>query len=159
MIVPLLLITVGFLYSYGLKLKRRRFRLKAGYGVKNAVIGLSWSLSMMLSLKTFDFSIFSFYFLKLFVNSAIFDLKDVDRDEILTLPKLLGNHFKAFMSFLNVLAHIMALYHFHPVVISSFILTQIAILIDEKKARIIVDSEPTLSAFLCLLLQSSPSRS
>jgi len=117
LIVPLLLITVGFLYSYGLKFKEKRFRLKAGYGVKNAVIGLSWSLSITLLLETFDFSILSFYFLKLFMNSAIFDLKDIDRDEILTLPKLLGNHFKAFMSFLNVLAHVMALYHFHPVAI------------------------------------------
>lgn len=156
MIVPLLLITVGVLYSCGLKFKEKTFRLKAGCGVKNAVIGLSWSLSITLSLKTFDFSIFSFYFLKLFVNSAIFDLKDVDRDEILTLPKLLGNSFKAFTSFLNVLAHVIALYHFHPVLISSFVLTQIAILIDERKAMIIIDSEPTLSALLCLLLRSYP---
>ncbi len=156
MIVPLLLIAVGFLYSYGLKFKGRRFRLKAGCGVKNVVIGLSWSLSITLSLETFDFPIFSFYFLKLFVNSAIFDLKDIDRDEILTLPKLLGKYFKVFLSFLNMVAHMMALFHFHPVLISSFVLTQIAILIDERKARIIVDSEPTLSALLCLLLRSYP---
>ncbi len=130
-------------------------RLKAGYGVKNAVIGFSWSFSIVASLKKVDYVIFTFYFIKLFINSAIFDLKDKDVDEIETLPKILSEtSFRLLLTVLNLTAHttLFVSVGFCIVVPSSFVLTQIAIFSSEKTARRLIDLEPTLSAILYRLL-------
>jgi len=122
--------------------------LKLGYGVKNAAVGFSWGFAVAFSLDNVSLEIFAFFFLKLFVNSAYFDLRDVKRDRILTLSKLLKNKFRIFLSFVNLLNHLFAFSVFeHILIISSFALTQLALLLEEKTGGIIIDSEATLSVF------------
>jgi 4-hydroxybenzoate polyprenyltransferase len=90
---------VGFLYTRGLKFGRVRIKLKGGAGGKNIIIGLTWggTIALILMKWTTDagtlLTIFVFYLVKLLMNSAIFDLKDIKGDlaaGIQTLPVLLG---------------------------------------------------------------------
>lgn len=109
----------------------------------------------------FNYVIFIFYFLKLFINSAIFDLKDKERDNIKTIPILLNKWFAIFLSTLNITAHLLAFLKFglHVILITSFVASQIAILTKTNKiSRNIIDLEPTLSILLYLLLKNVVSR-
>ncbi len=151
--VPIILIITGYLYTFGIK----SLRLKAGYGIKNFVVGFSWGFSIAYSLEPLNKSIFIFYFFKLFVNSAYFDLKDIKKDYIETLPKLLGKRFKPFLMGLNIFYHLIAIAEFslNVLLISSFILTQIAIMNNnEKISRLIMDFEAIFSYLLYLLCKN-----
>ncbi|GBE54470.1 prenyltransferase [archaeon BMS3Bbin15] len=153
--VPVLLTLTGYLYSKGVRIKNRSFRLKSGYGIKNAVMGFSWSFSIAYSLKTFNPVILIFYFLKLFMNSTIFDLKDKDKDNIKTIPKLLDENIKILLTALNITAHFIAFLKFglNTILITSFVLSQVAVLNKkEKNSRSIIASEPSISVFLYLFL-------
>jgi 4-hydroxybenzoate polyprenyltransferase len=76
----------------------RSIKLKAGSGVKNLVIGLTWGGTIGLVIFSSGFAaaslVIGIYFgMKLFINSTIFDLKDVEGDlaaGIRTLPVVLG---------------------------------------------------------------------
>ncbi len=153
-IIPLLLLTIGILYSKGIKFKGKRIRLKAGYGVKNVVVGTSWGASISLSLPNPDLTIFTFFTIKLFINSAFFDLKDVERDEIKTLPIILGRKFRPCIGFANVTLYLLTYNHYRNIILLfSFFLSQIAIALRNKKGMFILDFESTLSVFLYLLCQ------
>jgi 4-hydroxybenzoate polyprenyltransferase len=145
--VPVLLLLTGYFYSHGLKISGKCLRLKAGYGIKNAVIGFSWASSIMLSIKESNLAIFAFFFLKLFLNSTLFDLKDQKKDTARTLPKLFGKKFRTFLTFLNVKTHLIAFwcFGFHIIVITSFLLTQTALMLEEHVARKVIDAESSLS--------------
>jgi len=130
-----------------------QLKLKSGYGIKNIVVGFTWSVSIVLSLKKVSLTIFTFYFLKLFINSSIFDIKDKDVDEIRTLPKVLDEKsFKLLLTSLNLIAHSVILLKNEIIALSSFILTQVSIHLDERVARRIIDVEPALSSILYILL-------
>jgi 4-hydroxybenzoate polyprenyltransferase len=88
-----------YLYSKGIKIGKSAFKLKGGFGVKNLVVGLTWGLFIaglagsncgkILPIAL----VFTFFGVKLFVNSTIFDFKDVKGDTlagIKTLPVSLG---------------------------------------------------------------------
>jgi len=81
-VVPLLLLVVEVLYSRGVKFGGRRVRLKAGYEVKNLIVGILWGAPVSLSLPILDLTIFCFFSLKLFINSVFFDLKDMEKDGV-----------------------------------------------------------------------------
>jgi hypothetical protein len=60
--VPLLLLVVEVLYSRGVKFGGRRVRLKAGYEVKNLIVGILWGAPVSLSLPILDLTIFCFFY-------------------------------------------------------------------------------------------------
>jgi len=89
---------VGFVYSRGIRFRRWQIKLKGGAGLKNLIIGITWGgtigLLIVASGHTGAAMVICFYFAaKLFINSTIFDLRDVRGDiaaGIQTLPVWLG---------------------------------------------------------------------
>jgi 4-hydroxybenzoate polyprenyltransferase len=90
---------IGYLYSKGISIGNHSLKLKGGLGRKNIVIGLTWGGNITLVLSAWTGSlatlgtIFLFYFFKLFINSAIYDIKDLEGDlaaGIRTLPAFFG---------------------------------------------------------------------
>ncbi|MBN2111057.1 MAG: UbiA family prenyltransferase [Methanosarcinaceae archaeon] len=99
MIIAFLPLVTGYLYTKGLTLGKFKLRLKGSMGIKNTVVGLTWgafiawiagaSAANMLP----TLLVFLFFGTKLFVNSAIYDFRDVKGDfmaGIRTLPVSLG---------------------------------------------------------------------
>ncbi|MCQ1534253.1 prenyltransferase [Methanosarcina sp. KYL-1] len=89
----------GYLYSKGIKIGKFALKLKGGLGVKNLVVGVTWGTfiaglagSSCVHLLPI-LLVFSFFGIKLFINSAIYDFKDIKGDTlagIKTLPVSLG---------------------------------------------------------------------
>lgn len=99
LLIALMPLVAGYLYSKGLNIGRIKIKLKGGLGVKNLVVGITWGtfiasiagvgLETILSV----FLVFFYYGSKLFINSTIYDFKDVKGDlmaGIKTLPVSLG---------------------------------------------------------------------
>jgi 4-hydroxybenzoate polyprenyltransferase len=88
LIVPFL---VAYLYTKGIG----GFRLKGSMGAKNCIVALTWSLSILIFLGTFSVPVMLvclFFFCKSFVNTVIYDVRDVEKDRmagILTIPTML----------------------------------------------------------------------
>jgi 4-hydroxybenzoate polyprenyltransferase len=89
----------GYLYSKGIKIGKYSLRLKGRLGVKNLVVGLTWGACIAGLAGGNSGSIipvilvFIFFGAKLFVNSTIYDFKDIKGDTlagIKTLPVSLG---------------------------------------------------------------------
>ncbi len=106
----------GFLYSKGVKIGRFALKLKGGLGVKNFVVGLTWGAfisgiagstckSILLIVL-----VFIYFGVKLFINSTIYDFKDVKGDTragIKTLPVSLGaQNTRNFLLGLHLLSHL-----------------------------------------------------
>jgi len=94
--VPLI---TGYLYSKGIKIGKFALKLKGGLGMKNIVVGLTWGVFIAglagsgCGNLTPIVLVFIFFGVKLFINSAIYDFKDVKGDTlagIKTLPVSLG---------------------------------------------------------------------
>jgi len=89
----------GYLYSKGIKIGRLALKLKGGLGIKNIVVGLTWGIFIAgLAGRGYGnlvpvVMVFIFFGVKLFINSAIYDFKDIKGDTlagIKTLPVSLG---------------------------------------------------------------------
>lgn len=89
----------GYLYSKGIKIGRLALKLKGGLGIKNIVVGLTWGIFIAgLAGRGYGnlvpvVMVFIFFGAKLFINSAIYDFKDIKGDTlagIKTLPVSLG---------------------------------------------------------------------
>ncbi|HOW15501.1 UbiA family prenyltransferase [Methanosarcina sp.] len=89
----------GYLYSKGIKVGRLALKLKGGLGIKNIVVGLTWGIFIAgLAGRGYGnlvpvVMVFIFFGVKLFINSAIYDFKDIKGDTlagIKTLPVSLG---------------------------------------------------------------------
>lgn len=98
-LVPLLPLLSGYMYTKGIIIAGRPLRLKGGLGAKNLVIGLTWGTSIALVVARWcdGFAvpgcILLFFGVKLFVNSTLYDLKDMEGDisaGIRTIPVCLG---------------------------------------------------------------------
>ncbi|MFA4929086.1 MAG: UbiA family prenyltransferase [Patulibacter sp.] len=95
---PVFPFIVGILYSRGIPVGKRCIKLKGGSGIKNLVIGITWGGTIGLvvlstGMVTAALVIAIYFGMKLFINSTIFDLKDVEGDlaaGIRTLPIVLG---------------------------------------------------------------------
>jgi 4-hydroxybenzoate polyprenyltransferase len=95
-ILPLV---TGYLYSKGAKIGDFYIKLKGGLGLKNLVVGITWG-AFIAGIAGFSATnilasmvIFLYFGLKLFVNSAIYDFKDIKGDTlagIKTLPVAFG---------------------------------------------------------------------
>ncbi len=94
--IPLM---TGYLYSKGIKIGKLALKLKGGLGMKNIVVGLTWGI-FIAGLAGSGCGnlvpivlVFIFFGVKLFINSAIYDFKDIKGDTlagIKTLPVSLG---------------------------------------------------------------------
>jgi 4-hydroxybenzoate polyprenyltransferase len=106
----------GFLYSKGIKIGKFTLKLKGGLGIKNFVVGLTWGAFISGLAGSTCKSIvpvvlvFTFVGVKLFVNSTIYDFKDVKGDThagIKTLPVSLGaQNTRNFLLGLHLLSHL-----------------------------------------------------
>lgn len=95
-ILPLV---TGYLYSKGAKIGKFNLKLKGGLGMKNLVVGITWG-AFIAGIAGFSatnifavFIVFLYFGLKLFINSAIYDFKDIKGDTLAgieTLPVVLG---------------------------------------------------------------------
>lgn len=99
---------IGYLYARGIG----GFRLKGGYGVKNCVVALTWASTMIIF--TGDLSItallvYFFFFSKSFVNTILYDVRDVEGDReagIATIPVLLPRtKLRVLLVLISVIAH------------------------------------------------------
>lgn len=100
-LAPFIPLIIGFFYSKGIQVRNMTFRLKGSLGCKNIVIGLTWGWTIALVIAPLVsnpltiLAVFLFFFTKLFINSAVYDMKDCDGDAlagIQTLPVVLGEH-------------------------------------------------------------------
>ncbi|HIH74475.1 MAG TPA: UbiA family prenyltransferase [Methanosarcina sp.] len=99
LLLALIPFITGYLYSKGIKLGRFALKLKGGLGIKNLVVGLTWGI-FIAGLAGSGCGnlvpvvmVFIFFGVKLFINSAIYDFKDIRGDTlagIRTLPVSLG---------------------------------------------------------------------
>lgn len=99
LIIAFIPFVTGYLYSKGIKIGKFALRLKGKAGVKNLVVGLTWGISIAgLASKNCAniipvILVFIFFGVKLFVNSTIYDFKDIKGDKLAginTLPIILG---------------------------------------------------------------------
>jgi 4-hydroxybenzoate polyprenyltransferase len=116
-IAPLFPLVIGYLYTKGIRFGSYSFKLKGGAGIKNMVIGLTWGgyIAMVVAHWTpnplLTAPIFMFFGLKLFINSTLFDLKDIAGDlsvGIRTIPAYLGERgSKYLLVFLSLILHLL----------------------------------------------------
>ncbi len=99
LLAPFFPFIVGYAYTHGFRVGSYTVKLKAGAGVKNAIIGLTWGGTIALIVGQWCGSIvtvgviFLFFGLKVFVTSCVNDFKDIKGDMaagIRTLPVCLG---------------------------------------------------------------------
>ncbi|MDD2473157.1 MAG: hypothetical protein PHR49_04120 [Methanoculleus sp.] len=89
LLIPFL---VAYLYAKGIG----GHRLKGSSGMKNCIVALTWSLGILIFLGAVTLPIVLiclFFFCKSFVNTVIYDVRDVDKDKmagIITIPTLLS---------------------------------------------------------------------
>ncbi|KQC02949.1 MAG: hypothetical protein APR53_01910 [Methanoculleus sp. SDB] len=99
---------IAYAYSKGIA----GFRLKGGAGVKNAVVGLTWSVLLVVLIGRFDpaaLLVYAFFFVKSFVNTAVYDVRDIIADRaagIRTLPTVLSvGRLRALLLGMTLLVH------------------------------------------------------
>lgn len=105
---PLFPFIVGIIYSHKIPFGNKKIRLKGGLGIKNLVIGITWGGTIGLVIASAGpvaaSMVIGLYFgMKLFINSTIFDLKDVKGDlaaGIRTLPASLGERKLRYLLFI-----------------------------------------------------------
>jgi 4-hydroxybenzoate polyprenyltransferase len=126
---PLFPFLVGILYSRGIPLGRSTIKLKGGCGIKNLVIGISWGGTIGLIIAAMAQPaaalIIGLYFgMKLFINSTIFDLKDIEGDlaaGIRTLPVVLGeSRLRYFLMALCLVQHALLILAMATSLLASF---------------------------------------
>ncbi|WP_370572618.1 UbiA family prenyltransferase [Methanomethylovorans sp.] len=132
--IALMPLVTGYLYSKGLSFGKLNLKLKGGLGIKNLVVGLTWGTFIAsiagVGLESFlpVLLVFFYYGSKLFINSAIYDFKDVKGDlmaGIKTLPVSFGEkNTRKLLLVLHIISHslliaaiAMHLLAFEPVVV------------------------------------------
>lgn len=117
--IALLPLITGYLYTKGLKIGKINIRLKGGLGMKNLVVGVTWGAfiagiaGIYASGIMAPVVVFSYYGMKLFINSTIYDFKDIKGDTlagIKTLPVVLGEKKAKLMLFsIHLISHVILL--------------------------------------------------
>lgn len=180
LIIAFIPFVIGYLYSKGIKIGKFAVRLKGRAGVKNFVVGLTWGVSIAGLTGNICRSIvpvilvFIFFGVKLFINSTIYDFKDIKGDTlagIKTLPVSLGEkNTRYLLTGMHLFSHLVlgiALFNgflaFEPLIILiSFIFGLICIqnytkCVDEEFSlhkltrTVLVDGESTLILGLRLI--------
>jgi 4-hydroxybenzoate polyprenyltransferase len=108
---------IAYLYTKGI----RGYRLKGGCGGKNTIVAFTFALGMVILMGIYSIPalmIYFFFFCKSFVNTILYDVRDVEKDRaagIATIPTILKTfELKTFLLTISFLAHI--------VLISGYIL-------------------------------------
>ncbi|MDY0388097.1 MAG: UbiA family prenyltransferase [Methanolobus sp.] len=114
-LIAFLPLLTGYLYTRGIKIGKFNLRLKGGMGIKNLVVGITWGAFIAGIAGIYAASIvapliiFLYFGMKLFINSTIYDFKDVKGDTlagIKTLPVVLGKQRAKILLFtLHLLVH------------------------------------------------------
>lgn len=107
---------IGFLYTKGVKVGKKAWKLKGSFGVKNFVVAFTWAsvLGMLIYPAAGSFSalilISTFFFFKSFINTIIYDCRDMKGDFLAglkTIPVCLGEaRTRATLLLLHSLLHI-----------------------------------------------------
>lgn len=172
----------GYLYNKGISLGNFRIRLKGRLGIKNLVVAFTWATTVTALVYPWTknnnlslLAIYGFFFLKSFMNTIIYDYRDIKGDAmagIITLPIYFGaEKLRKILQVLHVAAHICVLI----AIFFSFIKPELIILIYsgligyigiclycsskpkmERFRDILVDGEWIVAACLRGLLKLSP---
>ncbi len=89
---------IGFLYTKGLKIGSISIKFKQGLGIKNFVVAFTWAFTILAFIYNstnylMSLSIFIFFFFKSFINTVLFDCKDIEGDSLaglITIPVYFG---------------------------------------------------------------------
>ncbi len=115
--VALIPLITGYLYSKGINLGKLNLKLKGGLGIKNLVVGLTWGTFIVgiagngIGNCLPALLVFLYYASKLFINSTIYDFKDVRGDlmaGIKTLPVSFGEkNTRRLLLALHIMSHLL----------------------------------------------------
>lgn len=96
-LIALFPIIMGFMYTKGFKIGDYSIKLKKGRGIKNFFVAFTWALTIIFLIYPADnlslFLIFMLFFIKSFINTVIFDFKDIKGDSqagLKTIPVYFG---------------------------------------------------------------------
>jgi len=116
LIISFIPITIGVLYSKGVNIGDLKIRLKGGLGMKNFTVALTWGAFITgivmqdSSNLLITASVFSFIFVKTFINTTINDFRDINGDKaagLMTLPICLGEKgTKILLMLIHVIEHV-----------------------------------------------------
>ncbi|PWB56813.1 MAG: prenyltransferase [Candidatus Methanoperedenaceae archaeon] len=134
---------IGYVYSKGISLGKHKLKLKGNFGVKNLIVSSTWGIfiaGIALHMAG-DYSalifVFPFFMMKSFINTVIWDFRDVKGDGaagIKTLPIWLGE--KKTRKLLQLM-HITLHFWIAVAMIYEYIFPEIAILLMSSFAGII----------------------
>ncbi len=107
---------IGFLYAKGIKIGGISIRFKQGLGIKNFIVAFTWAFTITAFIYNFYgnymqiFWLFIFFFSKSFINTVLFDCRDVEGDSaagLITIPIYFGEQRTGkILQFLNSLFHL-----------------------------------------------------
>lgn len=106
---------IGFLYTKRIKIGSISIRFKQGLGIKNFIVAFTWAFTIVAFMYNFTenylqiFWLFIFFFFKSFINTVLFDCKDIEGDSaagLTTIPVYFGEQrTRVILQFLNSLFH------------------------------------------------------
>ncbi len=133
----------GYVYSKGISLGEHKLKLKGNFGIKNLIVSFTWGLfiaGIALHMSG-DYSaslfVFPFFMMKSFINTVIWDFRDVKGDSaagIRTLPIWLGE--KKTRKLLQLM-HITLHFWIAAAMLYEYIFPEIAILLISSFAGMI----------------------
>lgn len=97
--IAVLPFAIGYIYSKGIRIGSCSLKLKGNFGVKNLTVSLTWGIFISgiaqrwASSEIVLFFVFPFFVTKSFINTVIYDFRDIEGDVaagIKTLPICLG---------------------------------------------------------------------
>lgn len=119
LIISFIPITIGVFYSKGVNIGDFKIRLKGGLGMKNFTVALTWGAFITgivlqdSSNLLITASVFSFFFVKTFINTTINDFRDINGDKaagLMTLPIYLGEKgTKVLLMLIHIIEHVFIL--------------------------------------------------
>lgn len=133
----------GYVYSKGIPVGNHKLKLKGNFGVKNLIVSFTWGLfiaGIALHMAG-DYSalifVFPFFMIKSFINTVIWDFRDVKGDGaagIQTLPIWLGEtKTRKLLQFMHITLH----FWIAVAMLYEYIFPEIAILLISSFAGII----------------------
>ncbi len=100
LLIAFLPFIIGYIYSKGIHIGRISLKLKGNFGVKNLAVSLTWGvfisgvIQQWAGIQLALLFVFPFFAVKSFINTVIYDFRDVKGDAVAgikTLPICFGN--------------------------------------------------------------------
>ena len=133
----------GYVYSKGITFGKHKLKLKGNFGVKNLIVSFTWGIFIagialhMAGDYSASIFVFPFFMMKSFINTVIWDFRDVKGDDaagIKTLPIWLGE--KKTRKLLQLM-HISLHFWIAAAMLYEYIISEISILLVSSFAGII----------------------